>query len=128
MIVKLSKHRNTVNRDSVITGAQVRAARALLRWTVQKLSEESRVSLPTLHRLEQHDAVPPVRERTLVDVKRALEEAGVEFIGSPDDKPGVRFKSVRSWMVRPSPKELNLPNAELTLVIRNAPATEAQKP
>ncbi len=92
MIVKLSKHRNTVNRDSVITGAQVRAARALLRWTVQKLSEESRVSLPTLHRLEQHDAVPPVRERTLVDVKRALEEAGVEFIGSPDDKPGVRFK------------------------------------
>ena len=92
MIVKLSKHRNTVNRDSVITGAQVRAARALLRWTVQQLSEESRVSLPTLHRLEQHDAVPPVRERTLVDVKRALEEAGVEFIGSPDDKPGVRFK------------------------------------
>jgi hypothetical protein len=28
----------------------------------------------------------------LSDLKRAFEEAGVEFIGSPDDRPGVRFK------------------------------------
>lgn len=76
----------------MITGAQVRAARALLRWTVQSLADASKVSLPTLHRLEQHDGVPPVRERTLHDVKRAFEEAGVEFIGSPEDGPGVRIK------------------------------------
>ena len=92
MIVKLSKHSITVNRDSVLTAAQVRAARALIRWTVQKLSEQSKVSLPTLHRLEQHDGIPPVRERTLLDVKRAFEEAGVEFIGTPEDGAGVRFK------------------------------------
>jgi transcriptional regulator with XRE-family HTH domain len=76
----------------MITGAQVRAARALLRWTVQSLGEASKVSLPTLHRLEQHDGVPPVRERTLHDVQRAFEDAGVEFIGSPDAGAGVRFK------------------------------------
>jgi transcriptional regulator with XRE-family HTH domain len=72
----------------VIGGAQVRAARSLLRWTVQDLAEKSKVSLPTIHRLEQHDGVPPVRERTLHDIVRAFEEAGVEFIGSPEE-PGV---------------------------------------
>ncbi len=72
----------------MIGGAQVRAARSLLRWTVQDLAEKSKVSLPTIHRLEQHDGVPPVRERTLHDIVRAFEEAGVEFIGSPEE-PGV---------------------------------------
>ncbi len=76
----------------MITGAQVRAARGLIKWTVQKLSDASKVSLPTLHRLEQHDGIPPVRERTLVDIKRAFEEAGVEFTGSPESGAGVRFK------------------------------------
>ncbi len=72
----------------MIGGAQVRAARSLLRWTVQDLAERSKVSLPTIHRLEQHDGAPPVRERTLHDIVRAFEEAGIEFIGTPDE-PGV---------------------------------------
>lgn len=72
----------------MIGGAQVRAARSLLRWTVQDLAEKSKVSLPTIHRLEQHDGVPPVRERTLHDIVRAFEDAGVEFIGTPEE-PGV---------------------------------------
>ena len=30
--------------------------------------------------------------KTVLAIKKALETAGVEFIGSPDDRPGVRLK------------------------------------
>jgi hypothetical protein len=30
--------------------------------------------------------------KTVVAIKTALEKAGIEFIGTPDDKPGVRLK------------------------------------
>jgi len=30
--------------------------------------------------------------KTIIAIKKALEEAGIEFIGSPDDRPGVRLK------------------------------------
>jgi hypothetical protein len=36
--------------------------------------------------------VPSGQIRTLDALKGALEEAGVEFIGSPDDGPGVRLR------------------------------------
>jgi hypothetical protein len=49
------------------------------------------VTRQTIQRLEQHDGVPPSRSQTLEDIQRAFESAGVEFIGSPDDGPGVRL-------------------------------------
>ena len=79
----------------MLSGAQVRAARALLRWTVADLARESRVSVPTIHRLEQVDDVPAVRERTLHDLKRAFEDAGIEFIGTPEE-PGLVLHPRRS--------------------------------
>jgi len=30
--------------------------------------------------------------KTVVAIKTALEKAGIEFIGTPDDKPGVRLR------------------------------------
>lgn len=75
----------------MITAAQIRAARAMLRWTGQDAAEKSGVSLPTIKRLEQMDGVPLSRSQTLLDIQRAFEAAGVEFIGSPDDAPGVRL-------------------------------------
>ncbi len=44
-------------------------------------------------RLEQHDGVPPSRSSTLMDIQRTLEAGGIEFIGSPDDGPGIRIRS-----------------------------------
>ncbi len=75
----------------MITAAQIRAARAMLRWTGQDAAAKSGISLPTIKRLEQMDGVPPSRSQTLLDLQRAFEGAGVEFIGSPDDAPGVRL-------------------------------------
>ena len=77
----------------MISGLQIRAARASLRWTLARLTKESGVSIQTLVRLEQSEGIPPSRSTTLMDIQRAFELAGIEFIGSPDDGPGIRLRS-----------------------------------
>lgn len=42
-------------------------------------------------RIEQVDGVPPGRATTLADIQRALEAAGIEFIGTPEQGPGIRY-------------------------------------
>lgn len=75
----------------MITSAQIRAARALLRWSSANLSEQSGVGNATIKRLEVMDGVPAGQVRTLMSIKEALESAGVEFIGTPENDPGVRL-------------------------------------
>lgn len=77
----------------MITGSQIRAARAALGWSALTLSKEAGVGFRTVARFEQVDGVPPSRSSTLIDVKAAFERAGIEFIGSPDDRPGIRMKT-----------------------------------
>ena len=76
----------------MLSSAQIRAARGLLKWTAADLAERSGTNRFTIQRLEQSDGVPPSRSQTLIDLKRAFEEAGVEFIGTPDNGPDVRLK------------------------------------
>ena len=38
------------------------------------------------------NGVPNSHVKTLEALRRAFEEAGIEFIGSPDDAPGVRLR------------------------------------
>ena len=76
----------------MVTSGQIRAARALLDWTRSELSERSGVGISALMRFESADGVPSGNIKTIDAVKKALEEAGVEFIGSPDDAPGVRLR------------------------------------
>ena len=77
----------------MITGPQIRAARGLLGWSAREAAERSGLSLPTIQRLERDTGVSAkAQARTLADLKRAFEEAGVEFIGSPEKGAGVRFK------------------------------------
>ncbi len=75
----------------MITSAQIRAARALLRWSSSQLSDSSGVGTATIKRLEVMDGVPSGQVRTLIAIKEALESAGVEFVGGPDENPGVRL-------------------------------------
>jgi DNA-binding Xre family transcriptional regulator len=79
-------------QKALITTPQIRAARALLRWSANDLSDKSGVGISTIKRLEVMDGVPAINISTMVAIQRALEDAGVEFIGSPDDRPGVRLK------------------------------------
>jgi transcriptional regulator with XRE-family HTH domain len=77
----------------MITSAQIRAARGLLNWSRKDLAEKSGVSFASMMRLESFDGVPSSNVKTLDALKKAFEEAGVEFIGTPDNGPGVRLFS-----------------------------------
>ena len=71
----------------------MRAARGLLGWSGSDLAKRSKVSLATIRRFERHDGVPPSRSQHVLQIQEAFEHAGVEFIGSPLDRPGVRGRS-----------------------------------
>ena len=77
----------------MITSAQIRAARALLDWSRQMLSEKSGVGISALMRLEASNGIPGGNIKTFESVQKALEKAGIQFIGTPDDGPGVRLFS-----------------------------------
>lgn len=76
----------------MITGTQIRAARAALGWSAAELASNAGVAAKTIARFEEVDGLPPSRLTTLIDVKQALEAAGIEFIGSPHDAPGIRVR------------------------------------
>lgn len=77
----------------MISSSQVRAAKALLRWSGEDLASKSGVSLSTIRRVEASECVPESQNvKTLMLIKKALEDGGVEFIGSPEDRPGVRLR------------------------------------
>jgi len=56
----------------MITGRQVRAARALLNWKQEMLAEKAVVALTALKRLESERGLP-VQENTRDQVHRALQ-------------------------------------------------------
>ena len=79
----------------MITTEQIRVARAILRVTVVELSEKSGIGVATIKRLEAGRGVPAVHTRTLEDIPKALNAMGVEFIVTPEDRPGVRLNTAK---------------------------------
>lgn len=75
----------------MITGLQIRAARSALRWTVEDLANSAGIAGKTVRRIEAIDAVPESKLKTISQIKLSLEAAGIEFIGTPDDGPGIRI-------------------------------------
>lgn len=79
----------------VLTGAQIRAGRALLKWSATDLSERCGVSYAAIQRAEGADGMPNMQTKNLAAIKAALETGGVEFIDGPyssDGGPGVRLR------------------------------------
>jgi transcriptional regulator with XRE-family HTH domain len=70
-----------------VNGTQVRMARAGLKMNVRQLAAAAEVSPNTITRVE---ADLPANTATLGAIRRALEEAGVEFTNH--EKPGVRMR------------------------------------
>lgn len=75
--------------DYVVTSAQIRAARALLNWTVRDLAEKSAVHRNTVTRIET-DATGT--GHAIDTIRAALEAAGVIFVPENGEGPGVRLK------------------------------------
>ena len=71
---------------SLVTGEQLRAARAMLRLEQETLAEAAGVSADTIRRMEGFNGPIGARTGTLRQLQRVLETAGVEF--TPDG--GVR--------------------------------------
>jgi transcriptional regulator with XRE-family HTH domain len=76
---------------SMLSGVQIRMARNALRWSVKELADHSDVSTSTITRAETVDGVPKTTRANLLALKDTLEAAGIEFIGTPDDAPGIRI-------------------------------------
>ena len=83
----------------MITSAQIRAARGLLKWTQATLAARAATSIVTLNMIE-NDSVTP-RPATLDGIRRALEAAGVEFLGENGNGLGVRFRAKAGRRSRP---------------------------
>lgn len=73
----------------MVTSAQIRAARALLNWTVRDLSGKAGVHRNTITRAET-DTTGPGHATTAI--RAALESAGVEFIAQNGGGAGVRLR------------------------------------
>jgi DNA-binding XRE family transcriptional regulator len=91
-----------------ITGAQVRAARGFLRWTISDLATAADVGSSTVQAVEREDGVPSIsggpastreyragaRDEALAKIETAFAKQGVAFL--PDDRkagPGVRWRA-----------------------------------
>jgi hypothetical protein len=74
-----------------LSGAQIRAARALLRWSAVDLAREAALGANTVRRAELTDEKTSLTTANELAVRRALENAGIEFI-SDAGGAGVRLK------------------------------------
>ncbi len=73
-----------------IISYQFRAATALLGWSRKQLAESALIAERTLVDFERGARNP--LDRTLSDIRRALEDAGVIFIDEDEEGPGVRLR------------------------------------
>ena len=74
---------------------QLKAARALLAWSQERLADVANISVPTIKRLEAQDGPLGGRNETGRKIRLALESAGVQFIDENGGGPGVRLRERR---------------------------------
>jgi hypothetical protein len=75
-----------------LSGAQIRAARALVRWSAADLADASSLGANTVRRAEVSDGETSMTIANDQAIRRALEAAGVEFIDENGGGPGVRLR------------------------------------
>jgi transcriptional regulator with XRE-family HTH domain len=71
-----------------MTGAQIRAARGFVHWSVRDLGKKAKVHFNTVHAIERGKSSG--KPETLAAIRKALEKAGVQFINGK--RPGMRLK------------------------------------
>lgn len=66
----------------VISGAQIRAARGILKWSVRELAEVSGISVSTIKRVEASDDIPDTKVSILEALHDSLVATGkIRFEG-----------------------------------------------
>ena len=74
---------------SNLTGAQIRAARGILNWSVRDLAGRTGLSAGVVRRLEAIDGANRDASEALTLIKDALSAGGVEFFVLPEGEAGV---------------------------------------
>ena len=72
--------------------AQIRAGRALLGWSQDRLSRKAGIGLATLRRIEQNEGTVKGNFSTILKIQKALEQAGIHFTEDDSGEIGVRLK------------------------------------
>jgi hypothetical protein len=99
----------------VITGAQVRAARALLGWTARSLAKRAIVPEHSLEWIEGDGKITGKDRDNLGALKATLESGGVEFIGLV----GVQLKPKgQARTVKAKARERAAPRTGITAKVR----------
>ena len=76
----------------MISGSQIKAARALLGITAVELSAKSGVGWATIQRYEAGEGAQSRERDSSRRIQTALEAAGIRFIGDPLTSPGVQLR------------------------------------
>ncbi|WP_315834005.1 helix-turn-helix transcriptional regulator [Bradyrhizobium prioriisuperbiae] len=63
---------------------QIKAARSLLRWRQLRLAQQTGLALSTIRRLERAEGRIEANFDTVEKIRQAFENAGIEFMGSPN--------------------------------------------
>jgi transcriptional regulator with XRE-family HTH domain len=83
----------------------------MLGWSREDLAERSKVSAATLADFEAGKRTP--YNRTLADIRRALEDGGIEFIPENGGGPGARLKNrpaANAGESKPAPRTKTAPD------------------
>jgi transcriptional regulator with XRE-family HTH domain len=97
----ITMHCDNVNIFEIevpMKAAQLRMARAAVRWGVRELAAEAGVSANTVARIENG---AHAKQSTMDALQRALEAAGVEFTNG--ERPGVRLIKPAETPASPKP-------------------------
>ncbi|KJC50552.1 hypothetical protein UP09_05730 [Bradyrhizobium sp. LTSP885] len=73
-----------------LTGAQMRAARGILNWSVKQLADQTGVSPAVIRRFEECNSALLVSDELMEVFQRTFSDAGVELLFPQVGKPGVR--------------------------------------
>lgn len=91
MLPRHEQDRHDSSAASLIAGMQVRAARALLSWSIDKLATETGLAANTIKRLEADRLAQPSSHATINRIRATLEAQGIVFIGHDAAAPGVQM-------------------------------------
>ena len=90
-------------KAGTLSSAQIRAARALLRWSATDLARASALGVNTIRRAEVAEEGTSLTAANELAILRACEAAGVEFIDENGGGPGVRLRKRPEKESRPPP-------------------------
>ncbi len=77
----------------MISAEQLKAARGLLGWNQSRLAQASNLALSTIKRMERPRGLARGISENVMNVQRALEDAGIIFIDENGGGPGVRLRT-----------------------------------